>query len=83
MEKSRRTSYWGAWIEISSINIITIIENIVAPRIGVRGLKYSVQPMSVPAADVAPRIGVRGLKYKYLCTICLQLLSHLVLGCVD
>ena len=54
-----RTSYWGAWIEIST---------------------FSSRNGSI---HVAPRIGVRGLKSFWHQKGTKNVLSHLVLGCVD
>ena len=55
----------------------------VAPRIGVRGLKYFVLLLSSACLWVAPRIGVRGLKFWIIAISFAMSRSHLVLGCVD
>ena len=59
---SSRTPLRGAWIEITA-NCRRSAAALVAPRSGVRGLKW-VCPMAVTKTmSVAPRSGVRGLKF--------------------
>ena len=67
MRADGRTPLRGAWIEISGYIVVIGNRRMVAPRSGVRGLKFDGDPDEKKVAEVAPRSGVRGLKWGRRC----------------
>ena len=78
-----RTPLRGAWIEMREISQRTKPTTQVAPRSGVRGLKYACVWRVDSSVYVAPRSGVRGLKSTITGDHNNRLTSHPAQGCVD